>query len=111
MLEMETKPVSRVRHYSEFHCISDWVLMAPEGVRETEGGILLPDSAEEEFQSRDGKCVSKGDGVLVENGDRVPLLAVVGRRYNYLTYTKRAVKVNGKEYDLVRDRDLVGFYE
>ena len=94
-----------------FVCENDWVLMEPEEVRETEGGILIPETSEPDYSSRTGLCVGKGTGVLVENGERAPMRAVEGRRYEYLTYANKRVKIGGKEYDVVQDRHLVGFYE
>ncbi|NPV29073.1 MAG: co-chaperone GroES [Firmicutes bacterium] len=81
------------------------VLKVVEAEDKTKGGIILPDTAKERPQQ--GEIVAVGTGKVLENGERVPLEVKVGERVIFSRYAGTEVKVAGKEYLIVNERDLL----
>lgn len=96
--------------FMEFIPFHDWVVVEPEQVTQSEGGIFLPAGAsdDEEFMSRCGVVVAVGPGRVTENGSEYLCHAKVGDRVEYLTPTAKRVKMRGREYAVVRDVYVVG---
>lgn len=71
----------------------------------TAGGIVLPDTAKEKPQK--GEVVAVGSGKLLDNGERVPLEVKVGDKVIFAKYGGTEVKLNGKEYLILRESDIL----
>lgn len=71
----------------------------------TAGGIVLPDTAKEKPQ--EGEVIEVGSGKVLDNGQRVPLEVKVGDRVIYSKYGGTEVKVNGQEYLILRESDIL----
>ena len=71
----------------------------------TAGGIVLPDSAKEKPQ--EGKVIACGPGTLNDDGDRVAMNVKKGDRVVYGKYAGTDIKVDGKEYKIMRERDIL----
>jgi len=69
------------------------------------GGIIIPDSAKEKPQQ--GEVVAAGDGALNKEGKRVPLDVKAGDRILFGKYTSQEVKLNGEEYLIMREDEVL----
>ena len=69
------------------------------------GGIIIPDSAKEKPQ--EGKVVAVGTGKIDENGKKVPFNVKVGDVVLMPKYGGTEVKVGGKEYQIMREDDIL----
>ena len=70
------------------------------------GGIVIPDSAKEKPQQ--GEVIAAGDGKILANGTRVPLDVHVGDRILFGKYTGSEIKMEGQEYLILREEDVLG---
>ena len=85
----------------------DNVLIEPTDAEErTASGILLPDSAKEKPQT--GKVVAVGSGKVGPKGDVHPMVVKVGDVVLYKKWGGNEVKLEGKEYTLVSQEDILG---
>jgi len=75
----------------------------------TKGGIIIPDSAKE--KPAEGKVISVGIGKLGEDGKRIPLEIKTGDRVLFGKYSGSDVKINGEEYLIMREDDILGIIE
>ncbi len=75
----------------------------------TKGGIVLPDTAKEKPQ--EGEVVAVGSGRLLDNGTRVSIDLKVGDKVLFSKYAGNEVKIDGVEYLLVREADILGVIE
>jgi chaperonin GroES len=71
----------------------------------TAGGIMLPDTARE--KPRQGKVLSLGEGKRLENGSRAPFQVKVGDRVLFTSYAGNEITVDGKEYLLMSEDDIL----
>jgi chaperonin GroES len=69
------------------------------------GGILIPDSAAEKPVR--GEVLAIGNGKLLENGQVRPLDVKVGDRVLFGKYSGSEVKVDGVDYLVLREDDIV----
>lgn len=75
----------------------------------TKGGIIIPDTAKE--KPAEGKVVSAGNGKLGDDGKRVPLEIKKGDRILFGKYSGTEVKIEGEEYLIMREDDVLGVIE
>ena len=75
----------------------------------TKGGIIIPDTAKEKPQ--EGKVVAVGKGKVNEDGKVVPLTVKAGERILFAKYSGTEVKLNGNEYLIMREDDILGVVE
>lgn len=71
----------------------------------TAGGILLPDTAKE--KPRQGKVLSLGDGKLLDNGKRAEFQVKEGDRILFGSYAGNEVQVDGEEYLIMSEEDIL----
>ena len=71
----------------------------------TAGGILLPDSAKE--KPKQGKVLSLGEGRRLDNGKRAPFQVKEGDRVLFTSYSGSEVNVDGKEYLIMTEDDIL----
>lgn len=71
----------------------------------TKSGIVLPDTAKEKPQ--EGKVIAVGSGKLSDNGTRTALEVKVGDKVLFSKYAGTEVKVEGKEYLILGERDIL----
>jgi chaperonin GroES len=71
----------------------------------TTGGIVLPDSAKEKTSR--GKVIAVGEGRTLENGKTVPLAVKKGDNVFFSQYGGTEVTVDGKEYVIMRESDIL----
>lgn len=75
----------------------------------TKGGIIIPDTAKE--KPAEGKVVAVGNGKVSEDGKRIALEVKVGDRVLFGKYSGTEVKVDGEEYLIMREDDVLGIIE
>ena len=75
----------------------------------TKGGIVLPDTAKE--KPKEGKVISVGTGKLLENGERAKPQVNTGDRVLFNSYAGTEVKVEGTEFKILREEDILGVEE
>ena len=87
--------------------LDDRVVLEPtEADEKTAGGILLPDTAKQKPQQ--GKVVAVGPGKLSDKGVRAAMAVKVGDTVLFGKYSGSDVEVNGKEYKIVRESEILG---
>jgi len=77
-----------------------------EGEDKTKGGIIIPDSAKEKPQ--EGEIVAVGNGKVLENGTKQQLDVKVGDKILFSKYAGTEVKLDGDEYTIMREDDILG---
>jgi chaperonin GroES len=74
-----------------------------------QGGIIIPDSAKEKPQ--EAEVVAVGRGKRLEDGTIVPLDVKVGDRILFGKYSGSEVKMDGQEYLIMREDEVLGVIE
>jgi len=69
------------------------------------GAIIIPDTAKEKPQR--GEVIAAGSGKLKDDGKRVPLDVKPGDQILFGKYTNQEVKVDGEEYLIMREDDVL----
>ncbi|MCF8053908.1 MAG: co-chaperone GroES [Deltaproteobacteria bacterium] len=75
----------------------------------TKGGIIIPDSAKE--KPAEGKVVSVGPGRFSDDGKIIKLDVKVGDRVLFSKYAGNEIKIDGEEYLVMREDDILGVIE
>ena len=75
----------------------------------TKGGIIIPDSAKE--KPAEGVIISVGNGRVGDDGKRIPLEVKKGKRILFGKYGGTDVKIEGEEYLIMREEDVLGIIE
>lgn len=78
-------------------------------VRTTSGGIVLPELTNS--KSNEGKVIAVGKGLRQPDGKFVPPTVQVGDTVLLGEYLGNEVKLNGKDYILIREEELLGVVE
>jgi chaperonin GroES len=72
----------------------------------TKGGIIIPDTAKE--KASEGLVVAVGKGKVLENGTLLPLEVKKNDRILFGKYSGTDVKIEGEEYLIMREDDVLG---
>jgi len=72
----------------------------------TKGGIIIPDTAKE--KPAEGKVIAVGNGKVGEDGKRIALEIKKGDRILFGKYAGTEVKIEGEEYLIMREDDVLG---
>ena len=80
-----------------------------EAESKTAGGIVLPDSAKEKPQR--GKIISTGEGKLLEDGSRSQMQVKKGDEVLFTSYAGTEIKLDGKEYMIMDETDIMAVIE
>ncbi len=75
----------------------------------TKGGIIIPDTAKE--KPAEGKIVAMGNGRMGEDGKLIPMDVAVGDRILFSKYGGTDVKIDGNDYLILRQDDVLGVIE
>lgn len=75
----------------------------------TKGGIIIPDTAKE--KPAEGKVTAVGNGKVGDDGKRIPLEIKKGDRILFGKYSGTEVKIEGDEYLIMREDDVLGVIE
>ena len=77
--------------------------------QKTQGGIIIPDTAQEKPQQ--GEVVAVGPGTLNERGERVPLELKAGDRVLFGKWSGTEVKIDGQDLLIMKESDIMGVLE
>ena len=90
--------------------LDDRVVIKPlEAQDKTAGGIFLPDTAKE--KPKIGKVVWVGPGKVQDDGKRAPMSVKKNDEVIYGKYMGSNVEIDGQEYVITRESDLLGIVE
>jgi chaperonin GroES len=73
------------------------------------GGIIIPDTAKEKPQ--EGKVIAVGNGKVTDEGKKVPLAVKAGDKILFGKYSGSEVKLDDKEYLIMREEDVLAILE
>jgi chaperonin GroES len=86
--------------------LADRVLVKPIEMAEVKkGGIIIPDTAKEKPQ--EGEIIEVGPGKVTEDGKKIPMEVKKGDRILYGKYSGSEVSVDGNEYLIMRESDIL----
>lgn len=86
--------------------IGDRVVVKPAAKEEiTKSGIVIPDTAKEKPQ--EGIVFAVGSGRLLDNGERAPIDLHVGDRVLFAKYGGTEFKLDGAEYLVLKENDIL----
>lgn len=75
----------------------------------TAGGIVLPDTAQEKPQI--GEVIAVGPGRMLDNGERAKMEVAKGNKVLFAKYAGTEVKLDGENYLLIAEKDILGIIE
>lgn len=102
-MKRKSKPTTMT---TEFQPLYDRILVARISETEkTQGGIIIPDVAQDKPQ--EGKVVSVGPG-KVENGELRPMMLNAGDRILFGKYAGTEIKIDGRELLIMREEEVFG---
>jgi chaperonin GroES len=73
------------------------------------GGLYIPDTAKEKPQ--EGEVIAVGNGKILENGTKIELDVKTGDRVLFGKYAGTEIKLDGEEYLILREDDVLGVIE
>ncbi len=73
------------------------------------GGIIIPDTAKEKPQQAEVMAV--GSGKLLDSGDRASIEVKAGDRILFGKYSGSEIKIEGTEYLILREDEILGVLE
>ena len=82
---------------------------AAEAEEVTSGGIVLPDTAQEKPQR--GKVLAVGPGRLLDSGERGEMDVKVGDEVFYGKYSGMEIEMDGREYVILKESDVLAVVE
>lgn len=90
--------------------LGDRILVEPQKEEEVKkGGIIIPDTAKEKPQQ--GKVIAVGQGKRDEAGKLIPIEVKVGDKVLMPKYGGTEIKIDDKEYQIIREDDILGVIE
>jgi chaperonin GroES len=90
-----------------FKPLGDRVLVEPAAAESTtKGGIIIPDTAGE--KPTRGKVIAAGPGTRAEDGRLLPLDVKKGDTVLYGKWSGTEVKMDGKDYVILKESDILG---
>lgn len=91
--------------------LADHILIEPiKADEKTEAGIFLPQSTEKE-RPEQGVVVAVGSGKMTDDGKMLPMSVKVGNKVLFTKYGPSEIKIDGKEYLIAREEDILAIIE
>ena len=85
------------------------ILKRIEEGEQVRGGIIIPDTAKEKPQ--EGEVIAVGNGKVLENGTKIELDVKAGDRVLFGKYSGSEIKIEGEEYLIMREDEILGIIE
>ena len=93
-----------------FQPLHDRVLVERlEEENKTKSGIIIPDTAKE--KPMEGKVIAIGSGIKDDKGNVSPLDVKVGNKILFAKWGGTEVKLDGKEYLIIKESDILGIVQ
>ena len=73
-------------------------------------GLVLPDTLDKEKPEK-GEVVAVGEGKVLDNGSRAPMCVKVGDKVMFKKYSPDEIKVDGEDYLVISERDVIAVLE
>jgi chaperonin GroES len=86
------------------------VIKALSKEEKSKGGIILPDTVNKE-KPEQGEVVAVGAGKVLDNGTRQPMSVKVGDKVVFTKYAPHEVKIDGQEYLVISESDVLAIIE
>ncbi|HNQ44960.1 MAG TPA: co-chaperone GroES [bacterium] len=87
--------------------LHDQVIIKPLTAEEkTKSGIILPDTINKD-RPEQGEVIAVGPGRLLDNGQRAPMSVKTGEKVVFKKYSTEDLKLDGQEYVVVAERDIL----
>jgi chaperonin GroES len=91
--------------------LNDHVIVKPITQDEvTKSGIVLPDTVDKEKPEK-GEVVAVGSGKILDNGQTAPMIVKIGDKVMFKKYSPDEVKVDGVEYLIISESDILAILE
>ncbi len=81
------------------------VKVAEVSAEKTKSGLYVPDTAKEKPQ--EGEVLAVGPGALNEKGERIPMDVAVGDKVIFSKYGGTEIEIDGEEYLVMSQRDIL----
>jgi len=75
----------------------------------TKGGIIIPDTAKE--KPVEGEIIAVGDGKVADDGKKIALEVKAGDKVLFGKYAGTEIKIEGEEYLIMREDDIIAIIE
>ncbi len=86
--------------------LHDRVIVKPAEPEETtKGGIIIPDTAKE--KPMQGEVIAVGEGRTADDGKKIPMCVKKGDKVLYGKYSGTEVTIDGEEYLIMREADIL----
>ena len=85
------------------------VIKQSEAEEKSAGGIILPDAAKEKPQR--GKIIAVGPGKILDNGNRGEMNVKKGEEVLYAKYSGNEIEIDGENYVILHEGDILGVIE
>lgn len=103
---MAAKTAAKAAAKSKLIPLADRIVITPLKQDEvTASGLVIPDTAKEKPQQ--GEVIAVGPGRLDDSGKRVPMDVEPGDRILYAKYTGTDVKIDGVDYIVLNEKDIL----
>jgi len=94
----------------KFRPLHDRILVKRiESEEKTAGGIIIPDTAKE--KPIEGEVIAVGPGTRDDSGKMQPLELKVGDRVIFGKWSGTEIKLNGQDYSVMKESDILGVFE
>jgi len=91
--------------------LGDHVIVKPIAENEiTKSGIVLPETVDKEKPEK-GEVVAVGSGKLLDNGQLAKMSVKIGDKVMFKKYSPDEIKVDGVEYLIISESDILGILE
>lgn len=84
------------------------IIKVLEKEEKTSAGIVLPDKAKEKPQ--EGEVMAVGPGRILDDGTRIQMDVKEGDKIVYSKYAGTEIKIDGEEYLILRQDDILGVF-
>jgi len=88
---------------------SNVIVKAAKKEEVTKSGIVLPDAGQEKPEQ--GEIIAVGSGKLLDNGGLAPMTVKVGDKVMFKKYSPDEVKIDGEEYLVLNESDIIAIIE
>ena len=108
---MSAKPlplsIYLITHTMKLQPVSDYIIIEPQKIEvKTKSGIVLPDTVTKE-KPQQGKVISAGPGKVLENGSHAKMQVKAGDVVLFTKYSPTEIKIEGKEYFVIKEEDVM----
>ena len=91
-------------------CADNILIESIKGEEKTKSGIFLPETASKE-RPEQGKVIAAGPGKKNKKGEIIPVSIKVGQKVLFSKYSPNEIKVDGKEYLIAKEDDILAIIE